>query len=148
MFLFMFFGMLFIHVFVMPWVMIASPSDYRISPNLIYGGVFMATCMVALEGLRHPIGLLGWIAVAALLTISTLCIRWQIGVSDDGFLRDMIPHHSMAVLTSRVRVARSTNPVVREFARQILQTQTEEISVMKRALGKTLGTSNNLRFYS
>ena len=132
----MFFGMVAIHLFVMPWVMIDSPSDFRISLNGVYMAVFMGGTMVLLEAAVHPLSAQGWLLTLGLLAASAVAIRWQIGVTDAQYLRDMIPHHSMALLTSRPRVRRTQDPALRALAEGILRSQISEIITMKNMLGK------------
>lgn len=136
MFLYMFFGMMLIHLFIMPYVMIADPQDFRISLNGVYMAVFAGATMVVLEALRHPLSTEGWILTLVLLTVSWIAVRYQWFVSDAQYLRDMIPHHSMAVLTSTPRVERSQNPAVQALAAGILRAQITEISEMKKLLTK------------
>jgi hypothetical protein len=136
MFLYMFFGMIVIHLFIMPFVMIADVSDFRVSLNGIYMAVFAGAAMVVLEALRHPLDTFGWAVTLVLLTASALAIRYQIGVSDAQYLRDMVPHHSMAILTSRPRVDRSQDPEIRALASGILRAQITEIAEMKKLLTK------------
>jgi uncharacterized protein (DUF305 family) len=104
--------------------------------NGIYMAVFAGAAMVVLEALRHPLDTFGWAVTLVLLTASALAIRYQIGVSDAQYLRDMIPHHSMAVLTSRPRVDRSQDPEIRALASGILRAQITEIAEMKKLLTK------------
>jgi hypothetical protein len=136
MFVYMFFGMMIIHLFIMPYVMIADPEDFRISLNGVYMAVFAGAAMVVLEALRHPLSFEGWVLTLVLLTASAAAIRRQLFVSDTQYLRDMIPHHSMAVLTSRPRVERAQSPEVRELAAGILRAQITEIIEMKKLLTK------------
>ena len=128
---FMFFVMMVLHLFVMPFVMIASPWDFRLSLTQFYAAVFMSAAMVACMGLTFAMDVGTWIVVAVLLTISVIGLRFQIGVSDAEYLHDMIPHHSMAVLTSRARLEKATDPGVRILAKDILAAQEKEIAVMK-----------------
>jgi uncharacterized protein (DUF305 family) len=53
-------------------------------------------------------------------------------VEDASWMRAMIPHHSIAILTSER--ARITDPRVRTLADQIIETQRREIDEMSRLL--------------
>lgn len=128
--------MVVIHLFIMPFTMLAVPTDFRISRTQLYAGIFMGACMMAAEAIMHPMDFIGWGITLVLLTGSLILLRWQIGVSDDEYLKDMIPHHSMAVLTSEARVSRAKNPQVLALAQGILRTQKEEIVAMKKLLIK------------
>ena len=131
MFVVMFVSMVFIHLFILPWTMIANISDFRISLTQVYAAFFMGACMVVVEAFMHPMSLHGLCAVVMILVWSVLCLRYQLGVSDTEYLHDMIPHHSMALLTSRPRIWKTENPVIRELAIGIVNTQEREIAAMK-----------------
>ena len=128
--------MVVIHLFIMPFTMIALPTDFQISRTQIYSGVFMGACMMAVETIMHPMDFIGWGITLVLLTGSLILLRWQIGVSDDEYLKDMIPHHSMAVLTSEARATVAKNPQVLALAQSILRTHKDEIIQMKKMLIK------------
>jgi uncharacterized protein (DUF305 family) len=132
----MFVSMVVIHLFIMPFTMIALPTDFQISRTQLYAATFMGACMMAVETIMHPMDFIGWGITLLLLTGSLILLRWQIGVSDDEYLKDMIPHHSMAVLTSEARVQSAKNPQVLGLAQSILRTQRDEIVQMKKMLIK------------
>lgn len=56
-------------------------------------------------------------------------VRTQTPVGDVAYMRAMIPHHSIAILTSNK--AKIKDPEVRELADQIIKAQEEEITEMK-----------------
>ena len=126
----MFFGMFLISLLMTP-IMINSVADYRLSMNQAYMATIMGFAMVALEATMHPIPLLGWFIVVGGIIAAVVGYRTQFLVSDREYLHDMIPHHSMAVLTSQARMERSTNKRVKQLAEQILATQNKEIALMK-----------------
>ena len=132
----MFVGMFVLHVAVMPFVMIASPSDFRPSLNQVYMGLHMATWMVLLEAVMHPMPVGAWVASFVLLAITAAAIRFQWFISDTQYLRDMIPHHSMAVLTSQQILKKSPGQSVQNLATNILDTQLQEIQLMKSLVQK------------
>lgn len=53
------------------------------------------------------------------------------GSADIGFLQDMILHHEQAVRISSTAVTEATEPVVRQFAREVLIFQQYEIGLME-----------------
>lgn len=68
--------------------------------------------------------------VAACATVALLAInRSQALVDDAGFMKSMIPHHSIAI--NNARKAKITDPRVRELADQIITGQVREIEEMK-----------------
>ena len=56
-------------------------------------------------------------------------VRSQITIGDVAWMKAMIPHHSIAILTSER--ANIEDPRARELADEIIQTQKEEIAEMK-----------------
>ena len=87
--------------------------------------------MIILESFVHTLSWNGWVVVLCLLIASLLGIRYQVGVMDTEYLHDMIPHHSMAVLTSRAILKKTNNVEVYTVAKQILDAQLSEIQQMK-----------------
>jgi uncharacterized protein (DUF305 family) len=66
---------------------------------------------------------------AAVFAISLWLVRSQETVSDVSYMKAMIPHHSIAVMTSDR--AHIRDPRVRKLADQILEAQVREIGEMK-----------------
>ena len=61
--------------------------------------------------------------------------RRQIYVNESNYLREMIEHHDMALFTSKNILEKpDISPRVREFAKKIIKTQTEEIKEMKQLI--------------
>jgi hypothetical protein len=129
----MFIAMVGLQVFAMPYVMTASPAHVYFTPAQLYIGVFMGACMVAVEGAMHSMPLWAWIVTVLVGAASVVGYRWQIGISDRSWMREMIPHHSMALLTSAPRT-RSSDPFVQRLAEQIIATQEREIGYMQTQL--------------
>lgn len=72
-------------------------------------------------------------AVSALLIIGPLWLaRSQAPIDDVDYMQAMIPHHSIAILTSER--ANITDPRVEQLAQEIIQAQREEIAQMKRLI--------------
>lgn len=69
-------------------------------------------------------------AVSAIVfALSLWLVRSQATVGDVAYMRAMIPHHSIAILTSRR--AKISDPRVRRLADGIITTQVREINEMK-----------------
>jgi uncharacterized protein (DUF305 family) len=61
--------------------------------------------------------------------------RRQIYVNESNYLKEMIEHHDMALFTSKNILDKpDISPRVREFAKKIIKTQTEEIKEMKQLI--------------
>jgi hypothetical protein len=74
------------------------------------------------------------IAAVAVFAASLWLVRSQETVGDVDYMRAMIPHHSIAVLTSTRAYIR--DPRVRELADGIIEAQVREIAQMKRLLSE------------
>ena len=69
------------------------------------------------------------IAGTALVLMFLTLVRTQAGVGNQQFLRSMIPHHAAAILVCQQ--SSITNPRIEELCTEIVQTQKEEIRIMK-----------------
>lgn len=65
----------------------------------------------------------------AVFAIALFLLRSQATVQDLSWMKAMIPHHSIAILTSER--AEISDPRVRQLAQQIIDSQREEIAEMK-----------------
>ena len=70
-----------------------------------------------------------FIGAAVVLAGSLYMVRSQATVSDVSWMKAMIPHHSIAILTSERATLR--DPRVRELAGEIIEAQRREIEEMK-----------------
>ena len=66
--------------------------------------------------------------------LALVFVRSQTFIGDAAWMRAMIPHHSIAILTSKR--AEINDPEVRKLADGIIETQEREIGEMKRLLEK------------
>lgn len=69
---------------------------------------------------------------AAVFAVSLWLVRSQETVEDVSYMRAMIPHHSIAILTSRR--AHIRDPRVRKLADGIIEAQVREIGEMKQLI--------------
>lgn len=53
------------------------------------------------------------------------------GKADADFIRNMIPHHQMALDMAKDELKKGKDPAAREMARNIIDAQTKEISMMR-----------------
>jgi len=106
-------------------------SETRAFMALIMGAT-MAIVMLAFMWKMYPnkganVGIL--LGSLAVFLISLWLVRSQATVGDVAYMRAMIPHHSIAILTSeRVNL---TDPRVRKLADEIVAAQKKEIGEMK-----------------
>lgn len=105
----------------------------------MYASIIMAFSMVLLEvGMHdHQYGTMSWTyIIPTVLTIALFVYlyRTQKGVTDRQYLQGMIEHHSMALLPSQEILEKSNNYDVTKLAKNIIQTQKDEIAEMQRLL--------------
>lgn len=122
------FGLMYLNTYALDHVFFSETRAYM----ALYMGAAMAVIMLAYmlgmyKNRRFNVGIfVGSIAVFAL---SLWLVRSQATVGDVAWMKAMIPHHSIAILTSER--ANLSDPRVRELADTIIQTQREEIAQMK-----------------
>lgn len=109
----------------------ATFSVNRLVASLVMGCV-MAVIMLAFmwsmyKGRTTKIAVL--VGAAVLAVVLLLVNRNQALVGDVGFMRSMIPHHSIAI--NNARKASISDPRVRRLADQIIESQVREIREMK-----------------
>jgi glucose/arabinose dehydrogenase len=108
-----------------------SFSETRVYMTLTMTAM-MAVVMLSFmrKMLTNRVANLGIYAGSALLFVGALwLVRSQTTVQDISYMKAMIPHHSIAILTSER--AQISDPRVRELADEIIRSQQREISMMK-----------------
>ena len=110
-------------------------SETRLFMVLIMGGgMVMVMLGYMLQMYRSTIKNLATVGVGCVLLASGIfLVRSQVTVSDTDYMEGMIPHHSIAILTSER--ARIRDPRVRELADEIIESQRREISEMEWLIG-------------
>lgn len=122
------FGLMYLNVFSFDHVFF---SETRLFMALIMGSV-MAVVMLSfmLHMYTNMAANLAIYAGAAILFAGSLyLVRSQDTVGDVAWMKAMIPHHSIAILTSER--ATITDPRARKLADEIIEAQRREINEMK-----------------
>lgn len=106
-------------------------SETRVYMALLMGAA-MAIIMLAFMLHMHPnrranIGIFAGSVVVFALAL--WLVRSQTTIEDVSWMKAMIPHHSIAILTSER--ANLSDPRVQELASQIIESQRREIGEMK-----------------
>ena len=78
---------------------------------------------------RTGLNIAVFLGSALLFALALWLVRSQTTVDDVSYMKAMIPHHSIAILTSER--ARIEDPRVRALADQIIESQRKEILEMK-----------------
>ena len=115
-------------------------DDLYLSLTLVYGGMLMATNMIwAHEIVKYftfgdfntAVFLVG---IVLSIGVSVLLLREQTLVNDKQWMKRMISHHSTALTTSHKIYNRTQDQRVRALAKEIIDTQEEEIKLMRSML--------------
>jgi hypothetical protein len=106
-------------------------SETRVFMALIMGGAMM---VIMLSYMLHmyknrTINIALYTSAIVLFGVSLWLVRSQVTVSDVDYMEGMIPHHSIAILTSER--AQIEDLRVRELADAIIEAQRREISEME-----------------
>ena len=137
----MFVGSFLIQYFLMSPIMVANRAEITNNIGKVYLSVIMALFMVLLEVMMHDhqYRVLSLNFYAILITGISLFVylyRKQIAVRDKQYLAEMIEHHSMGILTSEEILKKTDNYDIAKLAKNIIQTQTDEIRIMSELIAK------------
>lgn len=123
--------------FSMPIILGFSPN-VRFHKNKVYGAILMGAQMALVELFMHgyspqyQLWLIGW---SGLVIFSTLAIYYQVGITENEFLRGMIEHHAMGVaMAERVVVRSDVDSATKTLAESIRALQDQEIRQMDHML--------------
>ena len=115
-------------------------SDLYISQTLFYGGLLMASNMMWAHEIVHYLSMahfnifVFFIGIILSISISIILLRRQLFVDDKQWLKRMISHHSTALTTSHKIYKKTNNLKVKKLAKEIIDTQENEIELMKSML--------------
>lgn len=101
-------------------------------------GAAMAIIMLAfmLQMYSHRrLNIAIFVSATIVFALSLWLVRSQVTVSGPSYMRAMIPHHSIAIMTSER--ARITDPRVRKLADEIIEAQQREIAEMRYLIAET-----------
>lgn len=121
-------GLMYLNTYQMEHVFFSETRTYM----ALLMGASMAVIMLSFMLKMHPsrrvnIGIFA--GSALLFALALWLVRSQKTVDDVSYMRAMIPHHSIAILTSER--AQITDPRVRDLADRIIEAQRKEIEEMK-----------------
>lgn len=122
------FGLMYLNTWALDHVFFSETRVYM----ALYMGATMALIMLGfmLTMYRNRAANIAIVAGAVLVfAVSLGLLRSQVTVEDESWMRAMIPHHSIAILTSER--ARIEDPRVQSLAQRIIEAQRLEIDEMK-----------------
>ncbi len=125
------FGLMYLNTYALDHVYYSQTRTWM----AIYIGAVMAIIMLAFmwtmyRGMTPKLAIIG--ASILIFAGSLFLVRSQTTVGDVSYMRAMIPHHSIAIMTSER--AHIRDPRVRVLADGIIEAQVREISEMKRLI--------------
>ncbi len=125
------FGLMYVNVFQLDHIHF---SETRVYMALIMGATMAIIMLSFMLGMYQKRGVnIVMFAGSVMVFIASLwLVRSQQTVDQVSWMKAMIPHHSIAILTSER--ATITDPRVRKLADQIIQSQREEIIQMERLI--------------
>ncbi|HSN73068.1 MAG TPA: DUF305 domain-containing protein [Steroidobacteraceae bacterium] len=106
-------------------------SETRTYMALLMGAtmaVIMLAYMLGMYG-NAPLNVAIFVGAAIVFALSLWLVRSQATVSGESYMRAMIPHHSIAIMTSER--AQIRDPRVQKLAREIIEAQRREIAEMR-----------------
>ena len=125
------FGLMYLNVFQLDHIFFSETRAYM---ALVMGATMAVIMLAFMLGMYKKRGINIGIFVGSVVvfTASLWLVRSQQTVDQVSWMKAMIPHHSIAILTSER--ATITDPRVRELADQIIKAQREEIAEMERLI--------------
>jgi len=122
------FGLMYLNTYALDHVFFSETRSYM----ALYMGAVMAVIMLAfMLGMytNRTANIAIFAGSALIFALSLFAVRSQTTVADTSWMRAMIPHHSIAILTSER--ADISDPRVRKLANDIIDAQRLEIAEMK-----------------
>lgn len=106
-------------------------SETRAYMALVMGACMAAIMLAFMQGMYRSrrLNVAIFAGSAALFALALYLVRSQDTVDDAAWMRAMIPHHSIAILTSER--ANISDPRARDLAQRIIAAQRAEIDEMK-----------------
>jgi hypothetical protein len=135
----MFIGSFIIQYFLMSSIMTNKMENITNSLGKVYLSIIMGLYMVLLEIMMHDhqymvFSIKYYIIIGCLLGLFIYLYRTQKYITDKEYLKEMIEHHSMALLTSNQILEKTDNYNTSKLAKNIIQKQEDEIRDMKSIL--------------
>lgn len=127
-------SMMFIIMFIIQYVFMSFIMTNRVenitnSLGKAYVSIIMGLSMIILMDLMmYKVNRI--ITYIALLGLTIYLYKIQFGINDTNYLKEMIEHHSMALLTSKQILKKTNSSPVADIAQRIINIQEKEIQEM------------------
>ncbi len=122
------FGMMYLNTYAISHIWFSETRTYM----ALYMGAVMAIIMLAfMLGMytNKKLNIAIFIGALGLFALCLFLVRSQTTVADSAYMKAMIPHHSIAILTSERSNIEDAR--VRELANEIIKAQRKEIKEME-----------------
>ena len=131
----MFIGSFIIQYFLIPPIMVNSIKDITNNVGKLYIVIIMCLLMGTLDVIMFDqrYGVISYHLYTLFLSfiaLFTYLYRKQIAVNNKQYLEGMIEHHSMSIFTSEEILKKTNNYHIAKLAKNIIQTQNDEIKMM------------------
>jgi hypothetical protein len=122
------YGLMYLNTYALDHVRFSETRTYM---ALVMGAAMAIVMLAFMLGMyaNRAVNLAIFAGAAVVFALSLWLVRSQASVDEVSYMKAMIPHHSIAILTSER--AKITDPRVRELADEIIKTQRREIAEMQ-----------------
>jgi len=125
--------------FIMSYIMVDKIKHIKNSTGKIYISLIMSILMCILELIMYDVHNMifskyYYVFFVSFLIITYLLYRFQFGINDKNYVKEMIEHHAMAILTSGEILKKTKDPKIKSLAENIIITQNKEIENMEQLL--------------
>jgi len=125
--------------FIMSYIMVDKIKHIKNSTGKIYISLIMSILMCMVELIMYDVHNMifskyYYVFFVSFLIITYLLYRYQFGVNDKNYVKEMIEHHAMAILTSGEILKKTKDPQIKSLAKNIIITQNKEIEDMNKLL--------------
>jgi Domain of unknown function (DUF305) len=125
------FGLMYLNTYALDHVFYSQTRTWMAIVMGATMAILMLLFMLKMYPSR-PVNVAISVGSALVFGVALWLVRSQETVGDVAYMKAMIPHHSIAILTSER--AHISDPRVRELADQIIEAQVREIDEMKRLI--------------
>ena len=124
-------------------IMTNSYQNITFSVGKFYLSVIMALLMGLIEVIMFDVHMktisgIFYLSLIFLLVTFVYIYRSQVYIDDKEYLKEMIEHHSMALLTSEEILQNTHSERVKKLAENIISTQEKEIEYMRKLINEQL----------
>lgn len=125
------FGLMYLNTYELDHVFFSETRAYM---ALVMGAAMAVIMMAFMTHMLQNRAANAFIAIGGVLVFvaSLWLVRSQATVGDVSYMKAMIPHHSIAIMTSKR--ANIEDPRVRKLADEIIEAQVREIAEMKQLI--------------